>query len=65
MNKLKPCPFCGGEAEKKFIGNNHTKKRSIEIKCKSCRVKRVDAALYQSHEWLDDVATRNWNQRPN
>ena len=61
--KLKPCPFCGGEAERKFIGNDHTKKRSIEIKCKKCRVKRVDAALSHSHDWIDNECTKQWNER--
>ncbi len=64
MNELKLCPFCGTQPVKRFIGNEHTKKRSIEISCPKCRIKRTDAAFIQSHEWLDKVATRNWNQRP-
>ena len=52
MRDLKPCPFCGGEAVKIFIGNEYTKKRSVEIKCKKCRVKRVNAAIYHDHDWL-------------
>ena len=61
--ELKPCPFCGGEAEKIFIGNEHTKKRSLEIKCTKCRVKRVNSAIHHSHEWLDEVSTKAWNDR--
>ena len=63
LNDLLCCPFCGGEPKKTFIGNNFTKKRSIEIKCTSCRVKRVDAAIHHSHEWLDGVITELWNKR--
>lgn len=63
MEQLKPCPFCGGEPKKIFIGNDRTKKRSIEIKCPKCRCKRVNAAIHHSQEWLDEVATKNWNQR--
>ena len=62
--KLLDCPFCGGKPEKIFIGNDHTKTRSIEIKCKACRVKRVDKALTHDHKWLDEVGTKAWNQRP-
>lgn len=62
--ELLPCPFCGSEPEKIFIGNQYTKKRSIEVKCHKCRCKRVDAAIHHSHDWLDEVSTKNWNQRP-
>lgn len=63
MRKLKQCPFCGEMPEKIFIGNEYTKRRSIEIKCPKCRIKRVDSAIIHSHEWLDAVATQSWNQR--
>ena len=61
--ELKPCPFCGGKAKKIFIGNDFTKKRSIEIKCTNCRIKRTDAAIRHNHEWLDKIATEAWNTR--
>ena len=64
MTELKTCPFCGGRAEKKRIGNDYTRKRSIEIRCTQCRVKRVDGAIRHGFDWLDEVATKNWNQRP-
>ena len=63
-DKLLPCPFCGGEPTKRYIGNTHTKKRSIRIKCSKCRVSRTDGMLKHDWEWLENVATNNWNQRP-
>jgi Lar family restriction alleviation protein len=63
-NKLLPCPFCGTHPIIKRRGNNFTKKRSITIKCPSCRIERTDAAIHQNMEWLEDVALKNWNQRP-
>ncbi len=65
-DKLLPCPFCGGEPTKKYIGNAHTKKRTIIIKCteSECRATKTDATLRHNFEWLEKVATDNWNQRP-
>lgn len=62
--KLIDCPFCGSKPRMIHIGNDHTKKRKIEVKCPSCRIKRVDAAISHSFEWLEDIAAKNWNQRP-
>jgi hypothetical protein len=62
---LMPCPFCGGEPEMLRKGNDHTKKRSITIRCPDCRVERTDAALIHSMAWLEELSTRNWNVRPN
>ncbi len=58
---LLPCPFCSGEPKVRHIGNDYTKKRSVEISCTKCRVKRTDAALTHSFSWLEEVAARHWN----
>jgi len=59
-----PCPFCGGIPSIAHIGNCRSKSHKIEIKCKSCRVKRIDAAITHGELWLLNVAVENWNQRP-
>jgi len=61
--ELLPCPFCGGEPIVKYIGNNLTQARKIEIKCTRCRIKRIDATVRHSFDWLEDVAVGGWNQR--
>lgn len=61
--ELLPCPFCGGDPVIKYIGNEHTKKRRIEIKCSKCRVKRTDATIYNDFEYLERVASEQWNER--
>lgn len=58
-----PCPFCGGEPKVRHIGNDHTKKRVVEVVCPKCRIKRRDGALIQGFAWLEDIAAKNWNQR--
>ena len=61
--ELKPCPFCGGATEIKWIGNDATKIRKVVIRCPSCRCQRTDSALKHGFEWMENVAVRNWNQR--
>ncbi|MAC14236.1 MAG: hypothetical protein CL539_06095 [Alcanivorax sp.] len=66
MDKLKPCPFCGSEAaEPLFIGNDHTKKRTVTIKCKApgCTKGVTVGALRFSHEWCHEEAAKKWNTR--
>lgn len=66
MDKLKPCPFCGSEAaEPVFIGNDHTKKRTVTIKCKApgCTKGVTVGALRFSHEWCHEEAVKKWNTR--
>ena len=61
--KVLKCPCCGGDPELKYIGNDFSKKRSIEIKCLKCRLKRKDSALTHSFLWLEEVCIRYWNKR--
>ena len=65
MSELKPCPFCGGEAEIKRVGNEYTKKRAIHIDCSTfgCTVQIRVAALRHNHEWCEEKATDKWNTR--
>lgn len=65
LERLLPCPFCGGEPEMLRKGNNHRPKRSITIRCKGCRVERTDAAIRHGMDWLEHIATEHWNQRSN
>lgn len=63
MNKLLPCPFCGANPEMEIIGNAHTPKRSVVVKCPQCRIKRTDSGIILTIETLAIEATKRWNQR--
>jgi Lar family restriction alleviation protein len=62
--EIKPCPFCGGEAELQTIGNDYAQSRSVEIKCTSCYTKQITGAIRQSLEWCKETAIEKWNKRP-
>ncbi len=57
------CPFCGGEAKKTFIGNNHTKSRKIEVKCTKCFTKQVTATIRYGFDQCEKWADEKWNSR--
>ncbi len=67
--ELKPCPFCGGEAKIKRIGNEHCKKMQVRIECKTLgcmafqQCSTLTKLLAQSFEWLTEKATIIWNTR--
>lgn len=66
MSELKPCPFCGSEAaEPVFIGNDHTRRRKVTIRCKApgCTQGVTVGALRFSHEWCHAEAVEKWNTR--
>lgn len=63
MTELKPCPFCGAEPELIRRGNEHTRKRSVDVRCPECRVQRTDAAIVHDLDWLESRAVENWNRR--
>lgn len=61
--ELKPCPFCGGKAERGFVGNDFTKSRKVEIECTECHARMVVGAIRNTHEWCDETVTKRWNDR--
>ena len=60
---LKKCPFCGGQAEVFFAGNEYTPSIKIEIKCMNCGVEYQQKAKYTSFEWLFNKMLKKWNYR--
>lgn len=57
------CPFCGGEPQLTFIGNNYSKMRKVEIKCKGCRVIMVNVSIKSGSEQLAKWSIEAWNKR--
>ena len=63
-NDLKPC-LCGSSAiESIRIGNDHTKSRSIKIRCRNCRLERTVSSIRKNFEWLENESIKAWNFRP-
>ena len=77
MDKLKPCPFCGGEAEilhvrSGYSANPTTIRDEFKAGCKSCE---MYTKLYTTNIWIDEKgvlhneyngaenATKAWNRR--
>jgi hypothetical protein len=65
--KLLKCPFCGYEPELLFIGNDYSKKRSVEIKCtnKNCRINVVTSGIKSSSQQVALWSIEIWNKRVN
>lgn len=59
-NYLKPCPFCGGEADIEQKGRNR-----LRIFCKVCHIEKTQMVLRYSLEWLRMKLIENWNKRIN
>jgi len=56
--KLKPCPFCGGEANIEQTGRNQ-----LTIRCKKCLIKKEQKHLRLSQQQLVEILTNDWNKR--
>lgn len=76
QNELKPCPFCGGEAEIK--PNNIYMEKGLCVRCKShgCNVHTMTvlydctyiqydgkADVYVTKEIAEKRVTKKWNRR--
>ena len=65
MTKLKPCPFCGGEAK---ITEESDCSSSIFFvaRCQKCLVDvRIGAEMTKSIAFNREKVTEAWNKRPN
>ncbi len=59
MEKLKPCPFCGGEPE--LEDWTHVYESGTTIRCKDCDAHIVEG-VDDGNGW-HDRAVRKWNRR--
>jgi hypothetical protein len=64
-DEIMTCPCCSSYPELIQIGNDHTKKRYVEIKCKSCMLRMKKGAIRNSMDWLKNITIESWNKRLN
>lgn len=55
MDKLKPCPFCGGEAEYSI--------KKIKIECTKCNAEIRGVRAFRFVPNYQDYLSRLWNRR--
>ena len=67
MEELKPCPFCGGEAEYIERGNEHIGLKETSIRCKSCNTTQVHKWIKYKFdfEFVHKKTIEAWNRRYN
>ena len=65
MEKLKRCPFCGGEAEYTKVGNTYIGIKQATVKCTRCFVQRTQKFRNKAFdfEWIDKTMIDSWNRR--
>lgn len=56
MSDLKPCPFCGGEAEMCHVTQLWEPRDAYWVKCKNCRISGT-------HHTTEAEAIAAWNSR--
>ena len=66
MSELKPCPFCGGNAEYETFRTEEgvftRSKKCIYFKCKDCEA-QTKAFPESVHYSAEEKATEAWNRR--
>ena len=67
MSKLKPCPFCGGDAIiDKYPVRGYEPAISFEVRCSVCGQRRANSyfdTVYKSERWARKKAIEAWNER--
>lgn len=62
--RLLPCPFCGETPRLTQIGNAHTPKRGIKIKCPTLGcVEFRTCVIRNTIEWAEERSLEKWNTR--
>lgn len=57
-SRLKPCPFCGGDAVLQQTGRN-----KMRVICRECIIEKEQKVLYKSLDWLREKLIESWNKR--
>ena len=62
MDRLKPCPFCGGEVEETGGSCNFGKKiMTLNVKCRKCGTSVALKTAWNTNAYLEAVEA--WNRR--
>ena len=64
MIELKPCPFCGGEAEYLYFASSRC--NFVKVQCKTCRSSTrafVQVDEYRQQRPGEEQAGNFWNRR--
>jgi Lar family restriction alleviation protein len=62
MDKLKPCPFCGGEAETSH-GFDKSAKEYFFVSCGMCNAKTMNFYKWWDSDNYESAAIEAWNRR--
>lgn len=65
MSELKPCPFCGGEAEYIERGNEYSGLKETIVRCKSCGTQQVHKWVRMKFDFekVRQLTEHDWNRR--
>lgn len=65
VEELLTCPFCGSDPKIKFIGNDYTKTRKVEIKCSNafCSATIIKGGIRANHKQVASWVIEIWNKR--
>lgn len=67
MAELKPCPFCGGEAEYfNFVDyrpQTNLHRPACFVRCTNCKTRSADFTAEDQTFAYKDKATETWNRR--
>lgn len=65
MSEVNNCPLCGKEVQHHLRGNEFTKSRQYEIKCRNCNLVMIVGAIRNGCDWVKEKCIEKWNTRAN